>query len=457
MEKINRREFLKKAGVGAVAAGAVVACNSPKAANKINGGTIDVDGPEQMPYREFGGDKVSVLGYGCMRWQMKKDENGNDIVDQDSVNELVDYAMAHGINYFDSAPVYLQGQSEEATAKALSRYPRESYYVATKLSNHRGGLQTYEAGVNMYKQSLKYYNTDYIDYYLLHNIANYAAFKTRFLDNGILDFLLEQKAQGHIRKLGFSFHGDRKGFDELLEQLDKYKFDFVQIQMNYVDWTHAEANGARGTTNADYMYEQLSKRGVPIVIMEPLLGGALASVPQNVTKQMKSREPKMTVASWAFRFCATHPGVMTVLSGMTYKEHLEDNLKSILHFKPLNDEELEFLESAAGIIKSYPLVPCTGCAYCMPCPYGIDIPTIFKHYNKNVNEGTIAESEAQKDFKKLKKAYLTSYDKAVESIRQADHCIGCRKCMEHCPQSIQIPSELQRIDKYVEALKQEKF
>jgi hypothetical protein len=142
---------------------------------------------------------------------------------------------------------------------------------------------------------------------------------------------------------------------------------------------------------------------------------------------------------------------------MTYMEHLEDNLKTFLHFKPLNDEEMEFLKEAAGLIRKYPLIPCTNCQYCMPCPYGIDIPTIFKHYNSCVNDGFIAQSTDQKDFKKLKKIYLSTYDKAVETIRQADHCISCNTCVSHCPQHIRIPRELRRIDNYVEALKQEKL
>ncbi|MCF0178574.1 MAG: aldo/keto reductase, partial [Bacteroidales bacterium] len=185
---ISRREFLKKAGAGALALG-VAAC-APKGKG-VEETENDMTSAEEMVYREnkANGDKVSVIGYGCMRWQMKKDENGRDVIDQDSVNELVDYAISHGINYFDSAPVYLQGQSERATALALLRYPRSSYYIATKQSNMRGDT-SYSAGVEMYKTSLKNYETDYIDYYLLHNLGGYNAFKTRFLDNGLIDYFL---------------------------------------------------------------------------------------------------------------------------------------------------------------------------------------------------------------------------------------------------------------------------
>ena len=453
MTKINRRDFLKVAGTGAVAAGVVVACGDKKTANKITGGSINLDGPEEMPLRKCGEDEVSLLGYGCMRWQMKKDENGKDIIDQDSVNELVDYAFKHGINYFDSAPVYLQGQSEEATAKALSRYPRDSYFIATKLSNQRSQHPTFEDSVAMYKQSLKYYNTDHIDYYLLHNLSGYDAFKRRFLDNGVLEYLFKEKEAGHIRNLGFSFHGPQSGFDEMMKVQDEYHFDFIQIQMNYTDWTHADSSN----TNADYMYEELDKRQVPIVIMEPLLGGSLASVPKNVTTEMKTREPKMSVASWAFRFVGSYPRVLCVLSGMTYRENLQDNLKTYLHFKPLTDEEKAFLESMAGVIKSYPLVGCTSCQYCMPCPYGINIPDIFRYYNTMVNEGAAPQSQDQENYRKLRRDYLTKYNKAIPTLRQADHCIECRQCEPHCPQHIRIPQQLQRIDRYVENLKQDKL
>lgn len=443
---MNRREFVKKAGLGAATVAVTAACGRTKgnSTSSVN------DTPEEMPLRTNpkDGDAVSLLGYGCMRWPMIKDESGKDIIDQSKVDELIDYAIAHGINYFDSSPVYLQGQSEEATGKSLSRYPRDSYFVATKLSNFSDWSR--EESMRMYKASFEYFRTDYIDYYLLHSLSDANAFKTRYLDNGMMDFLLKERELGHIRNLGFSFHGNQAGFDSLMAEHEKYHFDFVQIQMNYVDWNHA---GGRNT-NASYLYEELTKRNIPVIIMEPLLGGQLASVPKVVAETLKSREPSKSVASWAFRFCGTFPGVFTVLSGMTYMTHLQDNLDSFLHFVPLTGEELDMLENTAGIIRNYPLVPCTGCQYCMPCPYGINIPEIFKHYNSCVNEGLIAESAEQEDFKKLRKRYLTSYNSAIESVRQADHCISCGQCLSHCPQHIRIPGELRRIDNYIEKLKQ---
>ena len=440
---------MKTAGIGTAALAAVAACGRGTVGS--TSGTAAEDTPEEMPLRTNpkDGDKVSLLGYGCMRWPMIKDENGRDIIDQAKVDEMVDYAIAHGVNYFDSSPVYLMGQSEEATGKSLSRYPRESYYVATKLSNF--GDPSREEALRMYKASFERFRTDYIDYYLLHSISGAEAFRKRYVDNGMMDFLLKEREAGRIRNLGFSFHGPKEGFDSLMAEHDKYHFDFVQIQMNYVDWNHS---GGRDT-DASYLYDELVKRNLPVVIMEPLLGGQLANVPRKIADMLKEREPAKSVASWAFRFCGTHPGVFTVLSGMTYLDHLKDNLDTFLHFKPLTEDELALLESVAGMIRDYPLVPCTACQYCMPCPYGIDIPGIFRHYNSCVNDGLIAESAAQKDFRKLKRKYLTSYDKAIESVRQADHCITCGECVSHCPQHIRIPAQLHRIDNYIENLKQE--
>lgn len=447
MKELDRRSFLKTVGLGTVALGAAVACG------RDGSSSATYEGPAEMPYRKNSrtGDMVSILGYGCMRWPMITDASGAQVIDQQSVDEMVDYAISHGVNYFDSAPVYLQGQSEAATALALSRYPRDSYYIATKLSNHRGSEPTYEAGVAMYKRSLGYYNTDYIDYYLLHNLDGYASFKKRFEDNGLIDFLLKERQAGHIRNLGFSFHGGTRGFDQMMELHGKYHWDFVQIQMNYVDWDHAGG----GDANAHYLYDTLTGLGIPVVIMEPLLGGQLSSVPRVVADRLKEREPSKSVASWAFRFCGTHPNVLTVLSGMTYMSHLEDNVDTFEHFVPLNDKELEMLQEAAGIIRDYPLVGCTGCQYCMPCPFGIDIPGIFKHYNACVNDGTVAESSDQKDFHKLRRKYLASYSEAIDPVRQADHCISCGQCAPRCPQHIRIPNELRRIDNYIEKLKQE--
>ena len=403
----------------------------------------------EMTYRtnNASGDKVSILGYGCMRWPMIKNEEGKDIVDQATVNDLIDHALANGVNYFDSAPVYLQGQCEAATGEALSRHPRESYFVATKLSNFKNTDR--EFGLEMYRKSLEAFRTDYLDYYLLHSISGAEAFNKRFLDNGLIDFLLEERKAGRIKNLGFSFHGSKEGFDELMALHEKYHWDFVQIQLNYIDWNYA----SKRNTNASYLQEELDKRGIPSIIMEPLLGGRLADAPDRIADRLKEMNPKGTIASWAFRFAGSHEGVLTVLSGMNCMEHLQDNLQTYSPLVPLTEKEMNFLEEIARMRQEYPEITCTGCQYCMPCPYGIDIPSIFTHYNKCVNEGFINDNKEDDQYAKDRRTYLISYDRAIPRLRQADRCAACGICAIKCPQQINIPGELRRIDRFVETLK----
>ena len=385
-------------------------------------------------------------GYGCMRWPTIEGDP-DDKLDQEEINRLVDKAIAHGVNYFDTSPAYCKGRSEEATGIALSRHPRDSYYIATKLSNFSPSTWSREAGEQMYRNSLKNLRTDHIDYMLLHAVGmgGLDNLRSRYIDNGMLDFLLAEREAGRIRNLGFSYHGDIEVFDHLLAENDRYRWDFVQIQLNYVDWHHA---------NAEYLYGELSKRGIPAVIMEPLLGGRLANVPDHIVARLKQREPQRSVASWAFRFAGTHPGVLTVLSGMTYMDHLEDNLRSFCPLQPLDDEEMQFLYDTADLMTKFPTIPCNDCKYCMPCPYGIDIPSILLHYNRCVNEGNVPAGMQDENYAQARRAFLVGYDRAVPGLRQASHCIGCGQCAPHCPQQINIPRELHRIDQYVETLKQ---
>ena len=451
-KNIDRRQFLKTAASAAavttgisVLPGCSTSATQQTAADAQNGGMTHRINPKQ-------GDKVSILGYGCMRWPMTKDENDKDVVDQEAVNSLVDYALEHGVNYFDTAPVYLQGQSEKATGNALKRHPRENYFIATKLSNMRGNF-TYEEAIAMYRKSFAELQTDYIDYYLLHNMASEEVFNKRFKDNGVIDFLLKEREAGRIRNLGFSFHGNKEGFDSLVALHDRYHWDFVQIQLNWMDWTHA---GNRNT-DALYLQAELDKRGIQSIIMEPLLGGRLAKVPDHIAERLMERNPQGSVASWAFRFAGTHEGVLTVLSGMTYMEHLQDNIKTYSPLVPLNQEELDFLEDTAELMIKYPTVPCNDCKYCMPCPYGIDIPAILLHYNKCVNEGYVSQSKEDDNYRKARRAYLVSYDRAVPKLRQAERCIGCNQCSVNCPQKIDIPKEIHKISRYIEKLKQDKL
>ena len=429
-----------------------------------------IDGQGEMTYRTNPntGDKVSILGYGMMSLPVEAGgsarENPNSDIDQEMVNQQVDYALAHGINYFDTSPVYCKGLSEHATGIALARHPRNSYYIATKLSNFSPSTWSREASQAMFENSLKELQTDYIDYLLLHSIGGESKelnstemFNARYMDNGILDWLVEQKEAGRIRNLGFSYHGDVEIFDMLLRWHDegRYHWDFVQIQMNYVDWHYADEINTRNT-DAEYLYNELHRRGIPVVIMEPLLGGRLASMPDYIVRQMQEREPESPVARWAFRYAGTPEGILVVLSGMTYMEHLKQNLETYSPLRPITAEEDDFLMKVAEQYMELKTVPCTSCNYCMPCPYGLNIPIIFSYYNHCVTEGKMPTgSREAKEYWEARKRFLIGYDRNVPSLRQANHCIGCKQCVSHCPQNINIPEELHRIDDYVEQLKRQ--
>ncbi|MBP5365160.1 MAG: DUF1893 domain-containing protein [Bacteroidales bacterium] len=452
-KSITRRTFLKVLGSGTIAMSAGMAGCAP--GNDKSAGSPDKAG--EMTYRTTPstGDRVSLLGYGCMRWPTKDepDADGNNL-DQEQINTLVDYALEHGVNYFDTSPVYCRGFSEKATGIALSRHPRNSYFIATKMSNFSNS--TFENSVAMYHKSMEELQTDYIDYYLLHSIGGgddcMALLNERFFDNGLIDFLLEERKAGRIRNLGFSFHGDVKAFDYMLSVHDKYHWDFVQIQLNYMDWLHAPEINNRNV-EAEYLYNELTKRGIPSVVMEPLLGGRLAKLNDQVASRLSRLRPNDSMASWAFRFAGSLPMILTVLSGMTYMEHLQENIKTYSPLEPCTDDELHLLEEVTDIMLHYPTVPCTTCQYCMPCPYGIDIPGVFSHYNKCIDEGNMPAGERDAEYERARKAFLVGYDRKVPVLRQASHCIGCGECEPHCPQRIEIPKQLHRIDNFVETLK----
>lgn len=459
-KEIDRRKFLKVLGAGAVTTtAAMYGCSYQSDSAAINGSSGDTQTGE-MTYRTSPstGDKVSILGYGCMRLPTINNTSARDTqdeIDQDMVNELTDYALARGVNYFDTSPAYCRGRSEHAMGIALSRHPRDSYFIATKLSNFSPDTWSRQASIAMYHNSLKELQVDYLDYMLLHGIGmgGMEALKGRYLDNGMLDFLIKEREAGRIRNLGFSYHGDIEVFDYLLSRHDEIKWDFVQIQLNYVDWKHAKEVNTRNT-DAEYLYAEVSKRNIPAIIMEPLLGGRLSNVPNHIVGRLKQRRPTDSVASWAFRFAGSPEGVLTVLSGMTYMEHLKDNLRTYSPLVPLTENDKEFLEETAQLMLKYPTIPCNDCKYCMPCPYGLDIPATLIHYNKCVNEGNVPESSQEENYRKARRAFLVGYDRSVPRLRQANHCIGCDQCVHHCPQNINIPGELHRIDQFVEQLKQ---
>ncbi len=464
-QELNRRDFLKALGAGAVASSALLS------ACKGKGGEMNAKGNYQEPpvgkmtYRVNPNtkDKVSILGYGMMRLPVMGGgtgrENPDAELDQEMINKQIDYALEHGVNYFDTSPAYCQGKSETATGIALHRHNRKDYFIATKLSNFAPATWPAAASKEMFENSLKYLQTGYVDYLLLHAIGmgenGMRDFYGRYIDNGILDWLVEQKRKGRIRNLGFSYHGDIKVFDLALKWHDegKYHWDFVQIELNYLDWNYADEINPRNT-DAVYLYGELKKRGIPAVIMEPLLGGRLANVPNAIIAKMKAREPEKSVASWAFRFAGTPDDVLCVLSGMSYMENLKENLCTYSPLKPLTKEEDAFLMEIANDIYNLNTVPCNECNYCMPCPYGLNIPAIFSHYNKCIKESNMPnKGEQDPDYRRARRAFLIGYDRNVPKLRQASHCVKCGKCIPHCPQRIQIPDELEKIDQFVEGLK----
>lgn len=466
-ENISRRSFVKRFGTGAatiagvsVLGSSLVGCKNGTDGENPLMGEIPTD---RMTYRTNPktGEKVSLLGYGCMRIPTVDGGSGRESdssIDQEQWNKLIKYAFDHGVTYFDTSPAYCKGESERATGIALKQLPRDKFTIATKLSNFAPSTWSREASIAMYKRSFEMLQVDYIDYYLLHGVGmgnGMADFEARYIDNGVLDFLLKEREAGRIRNLGFSYHGDVKVFDRLLSEHDKYKWDFVQIQMNYTDWKHAKEVNERNT-NAEYLYGELEKRGIPAVIMEPLLGGRLSNIPVHLAENLKRREPQRSVASWAFRWVGSFPGILTVLSGMTYMEHLQDNLRSFCPLKPVTEDDKAFLENTAQEMLRYPTIPCNDCKYCMPCPYGLDIPSILLHFNKCINEGNMVTGTQDPEYKKARRAFLVGYDRSVPKLRQADHCIGCNHCKPHCPQNIDIPAQMQRINNYREALMQGK-
>ena len=393
------------------------------------------------------GKKVSLLGYGAMRFPFKP---GTQEYDQDELNRLVKYMLDHGINYFDSAPTYSRGESERRLGEALvaSGYPRDSYVIATKLSNLATEQYTRERSIELFESSLKFLQTDYIDNYLFHQIGHgdgFETFKKRFLDNGMIDWCAEQREKGRIRNLGFSSHGDKATWDWCMENYDKYRWDFVLIQLNYIDWNKGNESNSN-VYDAQHLYNDLASRGIPVAVMEPLLGGRLANFNQAIARELTPLDPEATQASWAFRFCGTLPDVMTILSGMQNMEHIQENIATFSPLHPCSNEELAALKRAAAAYLACGPIPCNKCNYCMPCPYGLDIPAILTFRNEYLTEDKgLTNAEI-----------LAKYEEAVpEELRRADHCTGCGKCNPHCPQQINIPEEIASIDRVIDALKGE--
>ncbi len=375
-----------------------------------------------MNYIDFKGLKLSTLGYGCMRFPTKEEE----IVDEERTAELIDYAMAEGINYYDTAYMYHRYQSEVIIGKLLSKYPRDSYYLATKFpGNMPQGRENHPSVV--FEEQLKKCGVDYFDFYLLHNVSDDNLDLYCDEERGIIRYFLEQKAAGRIRHLGFSSHAS---VDALRKFLDLHgdKMEFCQIQMNYVDWE---------LQNAKVKYDMLTEKGIPVWVMEPVRGGRLAKLADEHEAKLKAVRPDDSTASWAFRWLLGLPNVKMVLSGMTEMDQLKDNIKTFSETEKMPQSERELLDEIGKALLG--TVPCTACRYCCEvCPVGLDIPMLIATYNEMLfSPGWGARTKMN----------------ALPEEKKPSACIGCGACADICPQRIDVPKTMADFAEFLEKLK----
>jgi predicted aldo/keto reductase-like oxidoreductase len=358
--------------------------------------------------------KVSLLGFGLMRLPVLDGDKSR--IDYPQAERMLDMAFRGGINYFDTAYPYHEGKSEVFVGDVLSRRDRSSYYLASKMPTW--DLAKSEDDVKrIFDEQLQKCKTGYFDFYLAHSFD--PDHFERFRRLRMYDFLRKKKEEGCIRRLGFSFHSDP---DLLARIVEGYEWEFAQIQLNYVDWD---------LLNARRFYEYLEAHKLPVIVMEPVRGGALAGLNERAAGILKAARPEASIASWAVRFAASLPHVMTVLSGMSSPEQMEDNLKTFSPFEPLSPEERKIVERAAEAYNDSGTVPCTGCRYCMDCPAGVDIPMVFRQYNHY-------------QLSKKRDVFDNTYRYLPEG-EKAHNCVSCGACVKLCPQAIDIPRFMKEI------------
>ena len=364
-----------------------------------------------MIYRDFQDMKLSALGFGSMRLPVV---DGNDAqIDEAAALAMVDFAMAHGVNYYDTAWGYHDGNSELVMGKALARYPRESFFLATKFPGY--DLANMDKVEAIFEKQLEKCRVDYFDFYLFHNVCEMNI--DAYLDPkyGIHEYLMQQKAAGRIRHLGFSAHG---AYPVLKRFLDAYGKDmeFCQLQINYLDWDFQDAKAK---------VELLKEHNIPVWVMEPLRGGKLARLEQTYEARLKALRPQESIPAWAFRFLQSLPTVAVTLSGMSNMEQLKANIATFEEDKPLTNAEMEALLAVAKEMTRKIALPCTACHYCVShCPQGLDIPRLLELYNEHcfTGGGFIAPMALA----------------AVPEDKLPDACLGCRSCEAVCPQQIKI-------------------
>lgn len=364
---------------------------------------------------------ISLLGFGAMRFPTVDGQDGQ--IDEAEAAQLVEHALAHGINYFDTAYMYHGGNSEAVLGAVLSRHPRGDYFLADKLPCWLA--KTPEEVDLLFETQLKRCGVDYFDFYLAHALSedHYPLFEA----SGAYEVLARKKAQGKLRHLGFSFH-DSPAL--LARILDEHSWDFVQIQLNYLDWT---------LQSAKEQYETIVAHGLPVVVMEPVRGGALATLSDGARSILAAAAPQRSTASWAIRFAASLPGVMTVLSGMSSMAQVEDNLATMSPFDPLSERDRATLQSALTAYLTAGTIPCTGCRYCMDCPAGVDIPKSFAMYNQFKLDG--------------REGHLRNSYHYMGEAHRPTRCIHCGACLTLCPQHIDIPARLAEVTLAAETTK----
>lgn len=410
---MNRRDFLKNTVLLAALTPLVKLTGSSEAENKI------ILERGRVSRKRFGNLTLPLLGFGTMRLPRKNGE-----IDMDAWRKLVKRAMEAGINYYDTAWFYMKGKSENAVAEALKDYPRESYMLADKLPVR--SIRSKEDAERIFEEQLKKCRTGYFDFYLLHALNRRHWETVKKFD--LIKFVEEKRKQGKIRYVGFSFHDTPEVLQEIV---NAHKWDFVQLQINYLDWEDYRSRE---------QYEIAVNAKLPVIVMEPLKGGTLAKVPENVRKMLTAIHPGTTPAQWAFRYVGSLDNVVTVLSGMSAMEHLEENIRTFSPFRKVVTRDKRILESAISVYRNSKLIPCTDCRYCIPCPADVNIPGIFRAYNNFKIDG---------DMGKLKKT-LADMSAKEEGL---DACVKCGACLKKCPQQIKITEQFDMISALLKGAK----